>query len=257
MAARVPNASTRVGFARFFRRNRLLGEWVVEIPRPGQCGNDLENPVLQTKLWKERGPLMRTHDAWLIDLDGTLYAPKPLKLAMAAEIALLGLPAVRVLRCFRQQHELLREEAKAFEPSPFHEQIRRTADVLKLPVEEVDRVVREWMIRRPCKWLKRFRRSGLLEEITAFRAEGGRTAIVSDYPAEAKLAALEAASLFDRVIASGDLGGPRYLKPTPEGYLMAASALEVEPRRCLVIGDRADVDGVAATSAGMEFRLVR
>jgi len=200
---------------------------------------------------------MRTHDAWLVDLDGTLYAPKPLKLAMLAELALLGLPALRILRCFRQQHEILRQTRQGYDPSPFYEQVRRTADILKIPEEQVDRVVREWMIQRPCKWLKRFRRRGLLDEITAFRAEGGRTAIVSDYPAETKLVALGAAALFDRVVASGDIGGPRHLKPTPEGYLMAASALEVEPSRCLVIGDRADVDGVAAASAGMEFRLIK
>jgi len=200
---------------------------------------------------------MRTHDAWLVDLDGTLYLPKPLKLAMAAELALLGLPALRVLHCFRKQHELLRHEGKSYEPSPFHEQVRRTADILKLPTERVDEIIGEWMIRRPCKWLKRFRRSALLEEITAFRTEGGRTAIVSDYPAQRKLEALEAEPLFDRVVASGDLGGPRQLKPAPEGYLMAAAALEVEPKRCLVIGDRADADGAAAALAGMEFRLIQ
>jgi HAD superfamily hydrolase (TIGR01549 family) len=200
---------------------------------------------------------MRTHDAWLVDLDGTLYAPTPLKVAMAAELTVFGIPSLRVLRCFRRHHELLREEGQAHDPSPFHEQIGRTARQLNVAPEEVERIVREWMIERPCKWLKRFRRSGLLDEITAFRAEGGRTAIVSDYPAEVKLAALGAASLFDRVVASGDSGGPRHLKPSPEGYLMAASALEVEPRRCLVIGDRADADGAAASSAGMEFRLVQ
>ncbi len=176
---------------------------------------------------------------------------------MAAELTLFGVPSLRVLRCFRHQHELLRQECQPYEPSPFHEQIRRTASQLNLSPEEVERVVREWMIERPCKWLKRFRRRRLLDEITAFRAEGGRTAIVSDYPAETKLAALGAAPLFDRVVASGDLGGPKCLKPAPEGYLMAASALEVEPRRCLVIGDRADADGAAASSAGMEFRLIQ
>ena len=199
---------------------------------------------------------MRTHDAWLVDLDGTLYWPRPLKAAIAAELVLMGLPALRVLRCFRQQHELLRAEASTYEPSPFHEQIRRTADIVKLPADKVERVVREWMIRRPCKWLKRCRRTTLLDEITAFRAEGGRTAIVSDYPAQEKLQALEAAALFDRVVASGDSGGPKRLKPDPQSMLMAADALEVEPKRCLVIGDRADVDGAAATSAGMEFRLI-
>jgi len=200
---------------------------------------------------------MRTHDAWLIDLDGTLYASKPMKWAMAAEVTMLGLPALRILRCFRQQHELLRKEGAAYEPSPFDEQIGRTARALQLPVAEVEQRVREWMIQRPCKWLRRFKRQSLLDEITAFRSEGGRTAIVSDYPAHTKLDALGASALFDRVIASGDAGGPRHLKPIPEGLLLAASALEVEPKRCLVVGDRSDADGAAASAAGMEFRLIR
>ncbi len=191
------------------------------------------------------------------DLDGTLYMPKPLKWAMAAELLLRGVAVVRVLRRFREQHELLRAEGGSYEPSPFDEQLNRTARELNLSVEDVDKIVREWMIHRPCKWLRRFRRQSLMEEITAFRAEGGRTALVSDYPARTKLDALGASNLFDRVIASGDPGGPKRLKPIPDGLLLAASALEVEPKRCLVVGDRADVDGAAASAAGMEFRLVR
>lgn len=199
---------------------------------------------------------MRTHDAWIIDLDGTLYMPRPLKWAMAAELLLSGVTVVRVLRRFRQQHELLRAEAGTYEPSPFDEQVKRTARDLKLSADAVDKVVREWMIARPCKWLHRFKRHSLLDEITAFRAEGGRTALVSDYPARAKLAALGASNLFDRVVASGDPGGPKRLKPNPDGLLLAASALEVEPKRCLVVGDRPDVDGAAASAASMEFRLI-
>jgi len=246
------------GIARFFRQNRLLERLGGRICRvvAQAAGNELERPIVQVTLGKELGLTIRTHDAWLVDLDGTLYAPRPLKVAMAAELAFMGLPAVRILRCFRQQHELLRHEAGTYEPSPFEEQVKRTADILKVPAGRVDTVVREWMIHRPCKWVKRFRRRSLLDEITAFRAEGGRTAIVSDYPAQEKLLALGAETLFDRVIASGDAGGPKHLKPTPESMLLAASALEVEPKRCLVIGDRADVDGAAAASAGMEFRLI-
>lgn len=200
---------------------------------------------------------MRTHDAWLVDLDGTLYVPKALKWAMAAEVALLGLPVLRILRCFRQQHEHLRSEGGTYDPSPFDEQVKRTAQALQLSPGEVERVVKKWMIQRPGKWIRRFRRQALLGEITAFRAEGGRTALVSDYPAHAKLAALEVTNLFDRVVASGEPGGPRCLKPNPEGLLLAASALEVEPKRCLVVGDRMDADGAAAAAAGMEFRLIQ
>ena len=86
---------------------------------------------------------------------------------------------------------------------------------------------------------------------------GGRTAVVSDYPARKKLAALGEPELFEVVVASGEPGGPKRLKPDPEGYLRAAEALGVRPERCLVIGDRDDADGAAARAAGMQFRLMR
>jgi putative hydrolase of the HAD superfamily len=112
------------------------------------------------------------------------------------------------------------------------------------------------MIERPAKWLPLFRRRSLLDEIRAFREAGGRTALVSDYPARRKLEALGAAPLFDVVVASGEPAGPRRLKPHPNGMLGAASALGIDPARCLVIGDRPDADGLAASAAGMAFRHI-
>ena len=50
------------------------------------------------------------HDAWLVDLDGTLYRPKPVKLLMAAELALLGWGNIKLLQRFRHEHEALREQ---------------------------------------------------------------------------------------------------------------------------------------------------
>lgn len=112
------------------------------------------------------------------------------------------------------------------------------------------------MLERPAKWLWLFRRSALLEELASFRRGGGRLVLVSDYPARAKLAALGCGELFDAVVASGEAGGPRWLKPHPDGYLMAAERLGVSPARCLVLGDRVDADGEAARRAGMTFRHV-
>jgi HAD superfamily hydrolase (TIGR01509 family) len=113
------------------------------------------------------------------------------------------------------------------------------------------------MHERPGKYLRQFQRTALIAEIREFRAQGGKTALVSDYPASLKLEALGAADLFDAVVASGEVGGPSKLKPDPEGYLLAASRLGVSPARCLVIGDREDADGAAAVAAHMEFRLVK
>ncbi|MBK8996909.1 MAG: HAD family hydrolase [Myxococcales bacterium] len=194
--------------------------------------------------------------AWLVDLDGTLYTARWVKLAMAAELALGGWGAVSTLRRFRREHELLRDELDQDVESPFSLQVERTAAALSVDRVLVERHVTEWMIERPQKWIRRFKRQGLLDEIASFRASGGKTALVSDYPASAKLAALEATGLFDAVVASGEVGGPRRLKPHPDGYLEAARRLNVPPNECLVIGDREDADGAAARAAGMAFRKV-
>ncbi len=199
----------------------------------------------------------RTYRAWLVDLDGTLYDARWLKLAMLAELGLLGAPDWRVVRQFRREHERLRAQAYAGKRTPFEEQLRRTAAALEAPPERVQAQVDEWMIRRPCKWIRAFRRRSLLAEIEDFRGAGGRTAVVSDYPAKQKLEALGASPLFDAVVANGEPGGPDRLKPAPDGLLLAAQALDVAPEDCLVLGDRADADGAAARAAGMAFRLVR
>ena len=202
------------------------------------------------------------YQAWLVDLDGTLYTARWVKLCMAAELALFGWSALKTLRQFRHDHEALREEQNAGQAlatthaSPFAGQLARTARALNLPPAEVERVVQSWMFERPGKWIGRFPRRALLAELGAFKARGGRTALVSDYPAERKIDALGARALFDVIVANGEVHGPRRLKPDPEGYLRAAELLQVEPARCLVIGDRDDADGAAARAANMQFRLV-
>jgi len=195
------------------------------------------------------------YDAWLVDLDGTLYWPVPVRLAMAAELALFGPRSALLLRQFRKAHEELRR--LEFEGDPFRIQIARTAQALGRSEREIEAVVSNWMIERPARWVGLFRRKSLLAEIESFRKRGGRTALVSDYPARRKLAALGASDLFDVVVASGEPRGPLRLKPHPNGMLRAAEALAVTPARCLVIGDRDDADGLAARSAGMAFHLVR
>ena len=185
---------------------------------------------------------------------------------MAAELAVLGWRDIRVVRAFRHEHERMRDavasgssldaSANAVERSAFQQQIQRTALSLSMPEVEVERVINRWMIERPGKWLRRFRRAALLAELEQFRKAGGRLALVSDYPARRKLAALGCAELFEVIVANGEEGGPRWLKPDPDGFLSAAGRLGIAPERCLVLGDRADADGEAARRAGMAFRHV-
>jgi len=197
----------------------------------------------------------RSHDAWLVDLDGTLYEARPVKLCMLAELSLGGWSALATLRRFRVEHERLRQLTEPL-GDPYRIQLERTAQALALAPEQVEGRVREWMIERPGKWLRRFRRAALLDEIDRFRKAGGRLALVSDYPARRKLAALGCADWFEVIVANGEEGGPRWLKPDPGGFLSAAGRLGITPERCLVLGDRPDADGEAARRAGMAFRHV-
>jgi HAD superfamily hydrolase (TIGR01549 family) len=197
-----------------------------------------------------------TPRAWLVDLDGTLYHALPVKLAMALELALFGWAVAAPLRRFRHVHEELRADPAAPAGDPFALQLERTAARAGLDARELDAIVREWMVERPGKWLRLARRGALLAELARFRASGGRSGLVSDYPARAKLRALGAAGLFDVVVAAGEPDGPARLKPAPDGLLGAARALGVAPAECLVIGDRDDADGEAARRAGMSFRRV-
>lgn len=198
------------------------------------------------------------HDfaAWLIDLDGTLYRQQLVRGVMMLHVAACGRSALPIIREFRREHERLHDELLPAGINPFEMQIDRTAERLGISRNQVCQVVDQWMFSRPLRWLRLFRRRSLLARIARFRAGGGKTAVVSDYPASRKLAAMGIADQFDAIIASGEPDGPLQLKPSPAGLLLAATALRVEPSQCLVIGDRNDVDGEAARRAGMQFRHV-
>lgn len=194
--------------------------------------------------------------AWLVDLDGTLYRHPPVKRRMALCLLLRNPGAVPLLRRFRKEHEGLRDRPPSEGISPYDEQIARTAAATGMTTERVREIVEDWMLERPGRIIRNYRHDRLIEEIAAFRARGGKTALVSDYPASKKLAALAVADLFDVVVANGEAGGPLRLKPDPAGYLLAAQRLGIAAAHCLVIGDREDADGAAAEAAGMQFRLV-
>ncbi|MEX2187966.1 MAG: HAD family hydrolase [Pirellulales bacterium] len=203
-------------------------------------------------------PSLVDYRAWLIDLDGTLYHPLGVRAAMAMELAVSGWRDARIVQAFRREHEQMRRaEVPNSTGSAFDRQIQGTAEKLKLSEEAVTRVVQRWMVDRPGKWIKMFRRRGLISSIARFRTAGGRTALVSDYPAQRKLASLAAVDLFEVVIANGEGGTTFPLKPDPAAYVAAADRLAVPPDQCIVIGDRHDADGLAAQSAGMAFCHVK
>jgi HAD superfamily hydrolase (TIGR01549 family) len=82
-----------------------------------------------------------------------------------------------------------------------------------------------------------------------------RLGAFSDYPVDAKLHALglgEACTL--RLCATdGDIDA---FKPNPRGFLRACERWQLPPRDVLYVGDRFEVDGLGAQSAGMRCAII-
>lgn len=97
-------------------------------------------------------------------------------------------------------------------------------------------------------------REGLKELLSGIRSAGCKVALLSDYSAVPEK--LDAVGLsvddFDKVWESPSLGG---LKPCPEVFLNACTALGTAPGETLMVGDKAATDGGAA-SAGLATVII-
>jgi putative hydrolase of the HAD superfamily len=101
----------------------------------------------------------------------------------------------------------------------------------------------------------RFSRPGIVPLIASLREKGLRLAVLSDYDCvKERLGKLSLPpSLFD-TIASSEASGA--LKPSSRPFSAIASQWGIEPGSILVVGDRADTDGAAARTTGMQFLLI-
>ncbi len=91
-------------------------------------------------------------------------------------------------------------------------------------------------------------RPGVREALDALAARGVRRVVLSDHPAETKLAALGLADAFERVYVGEVLGA---LKPSPVPFRAALADLGLAPSALLHVGDRPETDGAGAAAAGV------
>ncbi len=198
--------------------------------------------------------------AIVFDVDGTLYAAGPLRRRMALSLirAYAGNPwrlwqAARALQAWRRAlEELRRAEGQVRIPG---DQYLRAAELSGMSVDEVRGFAGQWFEEAPLEALRGAARRGLRELLAAARAEGIRLAVLSDYPAQAKLEALGVAEFFTVVTWAGDAGVQAY-KPHPGGLLATLERLGVPPEQAVYVGDRAEVDGECARRAGVRFVAV-
>jgi FMN phosphatase YigB (HAD superfamily) len=185
----------------------------------------------------------------VFDVDGTLYRQHQLRVLMARDILLYTLfkrdiNVIAVLANYRRIREQLgNEEIVDFE----RVLIAKTASATANSPDTVREIVSEWVERRPLPYLAACRYSGLPELFSGLRHKGKSIGILSDYPARDKLAALGLTA--DYVVFAGDenIG---LLKPHPRGLEFLIAAAGVKADATVVIGDRADRDGIVARRAG-------
>ncbi|HSJ15592.1 MAG TPA: HAD family hydrolase [Longimicrobiales bacterium] len=192
----------------------------------------------------------------VFDLDGTLYAQRPVRLAMALRLAanclrrpVAGPAVVRALQAYRSAQQSLRSRPGQH-PDLAGEQIRLAAESIGVPGEHVTAAVEQWFEQAPLSVLRHALRPGMRDLLAQARAAGRRLAVVSDYPAGAKLASLGLSGLFDPVVAAQDPGVGCF-KPDPRGLKCVLEQWTLRPEQCVYVGDRPAVDAEAARRAGM------
>lgn len=201
-------------------------------------------------------PAVGLHDRKLVifDVDGTLYDQSRLRHAMAvrllSHVALTGnISTLRALKAYRHTREIA---ADAEQPDFENEAIAAAARAGKMREDQAREIVVEWMHRRPLPLLARCRYAGVAELFADLRKRGTLIGILSDHPAEAKIAAM---GLEADVIAFAGADGVPLQKPDPGGlqYLMEKS--DASPKETVLIGDRQDRDGEAGRRAGIDVLI--
>ena len=198
--------------------------------------------------------------ALVFDVDGTLYRQRLLRRAMATHLLarhltspIRGWRTMRILRSYRHAQERLRAAPTTGDIAAA--QIAIACDETGMDRALVDAEVTRWMHEEPLAFLPRCIQPGLLAFLQRSKERGLRLGVLSDYPAESKLAALGLSSAFDVVVCAQD-PAINVFKPNPRGLLVALERLGASPSESLYIGDRVDVDVPTAAAAGVGCAIV-
>ena len=201
--------------------------------------------------------------AVLMDVDGTLYDQRWLRMLMALELA--ALPAAkrswggagrawRSLARFRRVREELRSLGRPASPLA-RLQYEVAAGQLGTEPAELAGLVEEWMYQRPLKYLRWCRRAGLERFLASLRERGLLAGIFSDHPSAAKIDALGLSGRFSIALSATDPEVNAF-KPHPRGFQAACARWRLDPAEVLYVGDRPDVDVPGACAAGMPCAIL-
>ena len=218
--------------------------------------SDTRHPTPDPLLWKPG-----QFKALLFDVDGTLYRQKPLRKAMMVRLGhsyvlrpLTGWRVTQILSAYRKAQEVLRE-TNTEGTDLAQAQLQWAAEKTGAAVQEIQQHVEFWMEQAPLPILARFVQPSLVDFLQSAQTAGVRMGVFSDYPAEAKLEAMGLKNYFEVMVAAQEPEVGRF-KPHPRGIEVGLERLGVAPHEVLYIGDRAEVDAVAAAHAGVACAIL-
>lgn len=187
----------------------------------------------------------------VLDMDGTLYDQGPVRRQMAWALAMNALKSrslqtLRLIGSYRSERErLAQQEQQGFETAL----LRRVAELMQLEQDVVSAAAKEWLERRPLAAVAAARKPLAREVVAALRGRGAKVAVLSDYPAEAKLEALGIEVDIARSACDRDI---LVQKPVPKGLQMIMREARSRVESTIVIGDRDDRDGEIARRVGAQ-----
>ncbi len=198
--------------------------------------------------------------AVVFDVDGTLYRQGPVRRAMAGRLVraylprpMEGLTTMRILSAYRRGQESLRDSSTSGDMA--QAQLQYACQATGASPAQVLGAVARWMEQAPLDLLATHAQPGMQTLVRSLRARGIKLGVLSDYPAEAKLAAMGVGGLFDAVLCAQEPAVGAF-KPNPRGILVALERLGVAPGEALYVGDRAEVDAAAARAAGVACAIL-
>jgi putative hydrolase of the HAD superfamily len=202
------------------------------------------------------------------DLDGTLYPTYSLNIRLIPFIIrewrfllAFGKARDKIRAC--QERELAEGsgESSFGQEALYDTQARLVARILKIAGEDGKGAVRvkeriETLIYRGWepffKKIKLFRH--VRETLSAFRQEGLKLGLLSDFPPEQKLKYLGLDGFWDAVLCSER---ENRLKPHPLPFQSLSEAMALSPDRILYVGNSRLYDAEGAKRAGMKTALIR
>ena len=199
--------------------------------------------------------------AVVFDVDGTLYDLEGIRKALWIRfVRCYWYRPIRMRRVMRavRAYGLAPESLRSSPPQGLdleeaHLECARRA--CGLPRDFVLESARQWLVEEPLAFISNFRHEGVHDVLSELAGKGVRLGVFSDYPPRAKLRAMHIESFFETVVSAQDFE-VQCFKPDLLGIQVTLKRMGIAANQALYVGDRPEIDGVAAERAGVAFRSI-